>query len=186
MRGQSGRIAVSGWSAANDSLASEGKAPRTARGEKTLRKILDAALGEFGEKGFRRKLDRRRSPRRAKVALGTFYTYFDSKEAVFAALVGDMSRPGARPCRPGARRRRDGLDARAAGAARLSRLRRRPQGSLSDHRRGRIRRSRRVSRALRDHRVAHRRAARRRRRSAARCGRRTRSRPKCAPGRSWG
>ena len=30
-------------------LASEGKEPRTARGQKTLRKILDAALGEFGE-----------------------------------------------------------------------------------------------------------------------------------------
>ena len=29
-----------------------GKAPRTARGERTLRKILDAALAEFGERGF--------------------------------------------------------------------------------------------------------------------------------------
>ena len=28
---------------------------------------------------------------RAGVALGTFYTYFDSKEAVFQALVNDMS-----------------------------------------------------------------------------------------------
>jgi AcrR family transcriptional regulator len=28
---------------------------------------------------------------RARVALGTFYTYFDSKEAVFRALVKDMS-----------------------------------------------------------------------------------------------
>ena len=31
------------------SPASDGKAPRTARGEKTLRKILDAALAEFGQ-----------------------------------------------------------------------------------------------------------------------------------------
>ena len=31
--------------------AGAGKAPRTARGEKTMRKILDAALGEFGENG---------------------------------------------------------------------------------------------------------------------------------------
>ena len=30
--------------------AAAGKAPRTARGEKTMRKILDAALAEFGEK----------------------------------------------------------------------------------------------------------------------------------------
>ena len=41
------------------SPASEGKAPRTARGERTLRKILDAALGEFGEKGFGDSSDRK-------------------------------------------------------------------------------------------------------------------------------
>lgn len=75
---------------AGGQLASEGKAPRTARGEKTLRKILDAALGEFGEKGFGESSIVGITSR-AKVALGTFYTYFDSKEAVFAALVGDMS-----------------------------------------------------------------------------------------------
>jgi hypothetical protein len=34
------------------SAASDGKAPRTARGERTLRKILDAARDEFGEQGF--------------------------------------------------------------------------------------------------------------------------------------
>jgi AcrR family transcriptional regulator len=73
------------------SSASEGKAPRTARGEKTLRKILDAALAEFGQRGFHDS-SIVGITRRAKVALGTFYTYFDSKEAVFAALVRDMSR----------------------------------------------------------------------------------------------
>ena len=72
------------------SPASDGKAPRTARGEKTLRKILDAALAEFGQKGFHDS-SIVGITRRAKVALGTFYTYFDSKEAVFAALVRDMS-----------------------------------------------------------------------------------------------
>ncbi len=69
----------------------KGKAPRTARGEKTLRKILDAALLEFGQKGFHDS-SIVGITRRAKVALGTFYTYFDSKEALFAALVRDMSR----------------------------------------------------------------------------------------------
>jgi AcrR family transcriptional regulator len=73
------------------SPASDGKAPRTARGEKTLRKILDAALAEFGQKGFHESSIVGITSR-AKVALGTFYTYFDSKEAVFAALVRDMSR----------------------------------------------------------------------------------------------
>jgi len=73
------------------SPASKGKAPRTARGELTLRKILDAGLLEFGQKGFHDS-SIVGITRRAKVALGTFYTYFDSKEAVFAALVRDMSR----------------------------------------------------------------------------------------------
>jgi len=72
------------------SAASEGKAPRTARGERTLRKILDAALEEFGERGFSDG-SIVGITRRARVALGTFYTYFDSKEAVFQALVADMS-----------------------------------------------------------------------------------------------
>ena len=72
------------------SPASEGKAPRTARGERTLRKILDAALEEFGERGFSEG-SIVGITQRAKVALGTFYTYFDSKEAVFKALVNDMS-----------------------------------------------------------------------------------------------
>ena len=70
--------------------AGAGKAPRTARGEKTMRKILDAALAEFGEKGFSESSIVSITGR-AKVALGTFYTYFDSKEALFAALVQDMS-----------------------------------------------------------------------------------------------
>ncbi len=77
-------------SEAENSPASEGKAPRTARGERTLRKILDAALEEFGERGFSEG-SIVGITRRAHVALGTFYTYFDSKEAVFKALVNDMS-----------------------------------------------------------------------------------------------
>lgn len=72
------------------SPASEGKAPRTARGQRTLRKILDAALEEFGEKGFSEGSIVGITSR-ARVALGTFYTYFDSKEAVFQEVVRDMS-----------------------------------------------------------------------------------------------
>ena len=66
------------------SAASDGKAPRTARGERTLRKILDAARAEFGERGFSDS-SIVGITQRAGVALGTFYTYFDSKEAVFQA-----------------------------------------------------------------------------------------------------
>ena len=72
------------------SPASDGKAPRTARGERTLRKILDAARDEFGQRGFSES-SIVAITQRAAVALGTFYTYFDSKEAVFQALVSDMS-----------------------------------------------------------------------------------------------
>lgn len=66
------------------------KAPRTERGRKTLRALLDAAAAEFGEKGFH---DGSISgiTARAGVALGSFYTYFDSKDEIFRALVKDMS-----------------------------------------------------------------------------------------------
>lgn len=70
--------------------ASAGKEPRTARGRRTLRAILDAAAVEFGEKGFHEG-SISGITRRAGVALGSFYTYFDSKDAVFRALVRDMS-----------------------------------------------------------------------------------------------
>lgn len=78
---------------ANDrktSQASDGKAPRTARGERTLRKILNAARDEIGQRGFSES-SIAGITQRAGVALGTFYTYFDSKEALFRALVKDMS-----------------------------------------------------------------------------------------------
>ncbi len=70
--------------------ASPGKAPRTARGRATLRRLLDAAALEFGERGFH-EASISGITRRAGTALGSFYTYFDSKEAIFTALVRDMS-----------------------------------------------------------------------------------------------
>jgi len=70
--------------------ASDAKTPRTERGRRTLRKLLDASAIEFGEKGFH-EASVSSITRRAGVALGSFYTYFDSKEALFRALVQDMS-----------------------------------------------------------------------------------------------
>ncbi|MDE2405145.1 MAG: TetR/AcrR family transcriptional regulator [Sphingomonadales bacterium] len=70
--------------------ASPGKQPRTARGLATLRKLLDAAAAEFAERGFH-EASISGITRRAGTALGSFYTYFDSKDAIFSALVQDMS-----------------------------------------------------------------------------------------------
>ena len=67
------------------------KAPRTERGRKTVRKLLEAAAQEFGERGYHEAAITGIT-QRAGVALGTFYTYFESKEELFRALVRDMSR----------------------------------------------------------------------------------------------
>lgn len=66
------------------------KTPRTARGQKTLRRLLEAAALEFGERGFHETAITGIT-QRAGVALGTFYTYFESKEELYRALVRDMS-----------------------------------------------------------------------------------------------
>jgi len=67
------------------------KLPRTERGRRTLRRLLDAAAEEFGEKGFHEG-SISGITRRAGVALGSFYTYFASKDEIFRALVKDLSR----------------------------------------------------------------------------------------------
>lgn len=69
---------------------SAGKAPRTERGRKTVRKLLEAAAAEFGARGYHEAAITGITGR-AGVALGTFYTYFESKEELFRALVRDMS-----------------------------------------------------------------------------------------------
>ena len=75
--------------------ASPGKEPRTARGRETLRRLLDAAAAEFGGRGFH-EASVSGITRRAGTALGSFYTYFESKDAIFSALVRDMSQSVAR------------------------------------------------------------------------------------------
>lgn len=66
------------------------KKPKTRRGRATRAKLLDAAEIEFGEKGFHEG-SISGITHRAGVALGTFYTYFESKEEIFNALVAYMS-----------------------------------------------------------------------------------------------
>ncbi|WP_199183729.1 TetR/AcrR family transcriptional regulator [Novosphingobium sp. HII-3] len=70
--------------------AAANKSPRTERGRRTLRKLLDAAAVEFGERGFH-EASITGITRRAGTALGSFYTYFNSKDEIFRALVDDLS-----------------------------------------------------------------------------------------------
>jgi AcrR family transcriptional regulator len=92
------------------------KMPRTDRGRRTLRALLDAAAAEFGERGFH-DASISAITRRAGVALGSFYTYFDSKDAVFRALVRDMSDQVRDHVAPAVRGAADGLAAERAGLA---------------------------------------------------------------------
>ncbi len=92
------------------------KTPRTERGRKTLRRLLEAAAAEFGERGFHEGAITGIT-QRAGVALGTFYTYFESKEEVFRALVRDMSRATRQHVAEAARAAPDRLTAEKLGLA---------------------------------------------------------------------
>jgi len=72
-------------------ISKSDKIPKTVRGKRTREKLLRAAELEFGEKGFHEAAVSGITYR-AGVALGTFYTYFESKEEIFQALVSYMSR----------------------------------------------------------------------------------------------
>lgn len=65
------------------------RVPRTGRGEKTRDVLVDAAREVFWSKGY---LDARVADivSRAGVSHGSFYTYFDSKEAVLRAVAADL------------------------------------------------------------------------------------------------
>lgn len=71
-------------------VSSSDKLPKTKRGRRTREKLLQAAEIEFGEKGFHEAAVSGITYR-AGVALGSFYTYFESKEEIFKALVTFMS-----------------------------------------------------------------------------------------------
>ncbi len=66
------------------------KLPKTKRGRQTRDKLLQAAEIEFGKRGFH-EASVSGITLNAGVALGTFYTYFQSKEEIYRALVGYMS-----------------------------------------------------------------------------------------------
>ena len=98
------------------SASDQSKVPRTERGRRTLRKLLDSAAKEFGERGFH-EASISSITRRAEVALGTFYTYFDSKDAIFRALVADMSDTVKSAARDALEERMDPLEIERAALA---------------------------------------------------------------------
>ncbi|KAA3628251.1 MAG: TetR/AcrR family transcriptional regulator [Proteobacteria bacterium] len=67
------------------------KKPKTARGQRTLRNLLDAAALEFGSKGYH-DASVAGITSKAGIAQGTFYIYFSSKEEIFRELVLDLGR----------------------------------------------------------------------------------------------
>jgi len=71
-------------------LSGNDKTPKTTRGKNTRDKLLQAAEIEFGDKGFHAAAISGITYR-AGVALGTFYTYYQSKEEIFHDLVSYMS-----------------------------------------------------------------------------------------------
>ncbi len=65
--------------------------PKTSRGERTRQRILDAAEREIGQRGFA-ETSVASITQAAKVAQGTFYVYFRTKEDVLRELVLRMGR----------------------------------------------------------------------------------------------
>jgi AcrR family transcriptional regulator len=60
-----------------------------ARGQRTVRKLLDAGIEVFGSKGYHAaRVDD--IVKAAKTSHGTFYLYFANKEDLFRALVSDV------------------------------------------------------------------------------------------------
>lgn len=88
--------------------------PRTDRGRRTRRKLLDAAEDVFGRDGFHRAsiVDITRA---AGVGQGTFYLYFPSKEALFVELVHVMGHDMRRRLHDASHGARDRAGAEEAG-----------------------------------------------------------------------
>jgi len=64
--------------------------PLTARGEKTRARLLDAAEHVFAEMGYH-EASIVKITERAGIGLGTFYLYFETKQAIFEDLVLDLN-----------------------------------------------------------------------------------------------
>ncbi len=93
--------------------ADGGHMPRTQRGVRTRNALITAAAVEFGEKGFHEG-SITGITQRAGVALGSFYTYFESKDAIFRALVASISGQVRDSVAPALAEGRDAIDTELA------------------------------------------------------------------------
>jgi len=90
--------------------------PRTARGEETRRRLLQAAERVFSESGYH-EASVSRITDRAGVGQGTFYLYFDSKLDLFNELVADLNHRVRQAMSEGAARATSRLEAEREGFA---------------------------------------------------------------------
>lgn len=89
-------------------------APRTARGQETKRRILEAAESVFLEHGYQGASVSRITDR-AGVGQGTFYLYYPTKHEVFVELVDDLNRRVRQAMSAGAQRGTDRLESEREG-----------------------------------------------------------------------
>lgn len=91
-------------------------APRTARGEKTRRRLLEAAEHVFAAHGYH-EASVSRITDRAGVGQGTFYLYFDTKLDIFNELVEDLNHRVRQAMSEGTRGAANRIEAERAGFA---------------------------------------------------------------------
>ena len=88
--------------------------PRTARGQETKRKILEAAEAVFTEHGYQGASVSKITDR-AGVGQGTFYLYYPTKHEVFVELVDDLNFRVRQAMSLGARRGTNRLESEREG-----------------------------------------------------------------------
>lgn len=88
--------------------------PLSAKGERTRRRLLDAAEEVFAGYGYQ-EASIVKITEAAGVAQGTFYIYFESKQQIFDELVADLNRRVRRAMSEGGRRGRDRAEAERLG-----------------------------------------------------------------------
>jgi AcrR family transcriptional regulator len=97
-----------------DVVTSAAGRPLSKRGLDTRRRLLDAAEAVFGELGYP-DASIVKITEAAGVAQGTFYLYFDSKQAVFDELVRDLNQRVRHAMKEGSSRGRTRLEAELLG-----------------------------------------------------------------------